>query len=326
MIDGAEIPFELEFAFNEKDELPGRVVSVIGRNAVGKTRLLANLGVDLTQIARSSANALSEKNDRFKGARPLFNRVIAISYSAFDRFRRPQPGTTTSYIYCGIRNDRGVLSRESLIETDRNNQRRIRQHGRQSEWTRHMQTILGDQSISLLGELNEEIGSETDDLGSLALLSSGQAILSHFVTALLAWVEPKTLVLFDEPETHLHPSAVASLFLVLTAVLDHHDSYAILATHSPVVIQEVPGKRVLLLRREGNVTTAEPLGMESFGESVTELTRHVFETVEVESLYRKTLNELASEGPLAEVLGLFDYELGLHAKAYLLAQYAKAKK
>jgi predicted ATP-dependent endonuclease of OLD family len=105
----------------------------------------------------------------------------------------------------------------------------------------------------------------------------------------MAWIQPNTLVLFDEPETHLHPNAVASLFLVLTDILSSYDSYAVVATHSPVVIQEIPSKRVIVFRRTENITVAEPLHLESFGESVTELTRHVFETVEIENLYRRTL-------------------------------------
>jgi ABC-type methionine transport system ATPase subunit len=129
--------------------------------------------------------------------------------------------------------------------------------------------------------------------------------------------------LFDEPETHLHPNAVASLFLVLSEILVEFDSYAVVATHSPVVIQEIPAKRVLVFEREHNVTMAHPLLLESFGESVTELTRHVFETIEVESVYRRTLQELAQEESAEEVRARFDRGLSLNAEAYLLAQYGK---
>jgi predicted ATPase len=139
----------------------------------------------------------------------------------------------------------------------------------------------------------------------------------------MAWIQPNSLVLFDEPETHLHPNAVASLFLVLSQVLEEFDSYAVVATHSPVVIQEIPAKRVLVFQREGNVTTAELLRVESFGESVTELTRHVFETNEVESLYRRTLRDLAEEETAEAVLARFSLGLSLSAEAYLLAQYGK---
>jgi ABC-type uncharacterized transport system ATPase component len=322
-IEGADADVEGRFAFSASDPVPGRIVGIIGRNAVGKTRYLASLGSDLAQIARSSAQTLQTREERFPSGRPLFTRIIAISYSAFDRFKRPVRDSSSSYVYCGIRNDRGALSRSALIKNYRLNQERIRDRGAQSTWTRHMRTILGDLSEQLTTSLEEEISSAAINDKALSLLSSGQSILAHFVTALMAWIQPNSLVLFDEPETHLHPNAVASLFLVLSQVLEEFDSYAVVATHSPVVIQEIPAKRVLVFQREGNVTTAELLRVESFGESVTELTRHVFETNEVESLYRRTLRDLAEEETAEAVLARFSLGLSLSAEAYLLAQYGK---
>jgi predicted ATP-dependent endonuclease of OLD family len=228
-------------------------------------------------------------------------------------------------VYCGIRNEKGSLSRAALIEAYRKNQDRIRDLGRQSAWAEYMQTILGDQSEVLAASLQTEIESPNSEEGALSLLSSGQAILCHFATALLAWIQPNTLILFDEPETHLHPNAVASLFLVLAEVLRCYDSYAVVATHSPVVIQEIPSERVIVFRREGDLTTAEPLALESFGESISELTRHVFETIEVESLYRRVLRKLADRENPEQVMARFPQGLSLSAQAYLLAQYDKQR-
>lgn len=322
-IDGADADVDAHFAFNRNDPVPGRIVGIIGRNAVGKTRFLASLGADLAQISRTSAEKLAEREKRFPDGRPLFTRIIAISYSAFDRFKRPPPDSSSSYVYCGIRNDKGGLSRASLVETYRRNQKRIRERGVQTDWTKHMQTVLGDLSEHLTASLKAEINRAVTEDEALSLLSSGQSILAHFVTALLAWIQPNSLVLFDEPETHLHPNAVASLFLVLSEILEEFDSYAVVATHSPVVIQEIPAKRVLMFEREQNVTVAHSLPLESFGESVTELTKHVFETIEVESVYRRTLKELAQEESAEEVMARFERGLSLNAQAYLLAQYGK---
>jgi ABC-type branched-subunit amino acid transport system ATPase component len=322
-IEGADFDVEGHFAFNASDPVPGRIVGIIGRNAAGKTRYLASLGSDLAQIARSSEKTIQTREKRFPSGRPLFTRVIAISYSAFDRFKRPPRDSSSSYVYCGIRNDKGGLSQSALRDNYRHNQERIRERGEQSTWTRHMRTILGDLSEQLTTSLEQEINNAANSDETLSLLSSGQSILAHFVTALMAWIQPNSLVLFDEPETHLHPNAVASLFLVLSQVLEEFDSYAVIATHSPVVIQEIPAKRVLVFQREGNVTTAEPLRVESFGQSVTELTRQVFETSEVESLYRRTLRDLAEKETVEDVLARFSLGLSLSAEAYLLARYGK---
>lgn len=319
----ADADVETSFAFDADDPIPGRIVGIIGRNAVGKTQFLASLGADLAQTARISEKSLKSRDARFHDRRPLFTRVIAISYSAFDRFKRPPHDRASSYVYCGIRSDKGGISRAALMRGYRENLERIRKRGETSRWTSHMRTILGDLCAQLAESLEIEIDQGATDDEKLSQLSSGQSILAHFVTALLAWIQPNSVVLFDEPETHLHPNAVASLFLVLSEVLAEFDSYAVVATHSPVVIQEIPAKRVLVFQREGSMTTADPLRLESFGESVTELTRHVFETDAVASVYRRTLRELAQSASAEEVLAQFDRGLSLSAQAYLLAQYGK---
>jgi predicted ATP-dependent endonuclease of OLD family len=60
-------------------------------------------------------------------------------------------------------------------------------------------------------------------------------------------------LLFDEPETHLHPSIIFKLINTLNKLLDDYDSYLIIATHSPIVIQQIPSKKVMILR-DGAVT------------------------------------------------------------------------
>ncbi len=186
-----------------------------------------------------------------------------------------------------------------------------------------MSEILDDPEQLLAGALNNEIEDPEVDDKALSLLSSGQSILVHFVTSLLAWLQPNSLVLFDEPETHLHPNAVASLFNVLATILQEYESFAIIATHSPIVIQEIPAKRVVVFRREGNLTTAEQLALESFGESITELTRHVFETNQVSSLYRRTLTQLSRIESLETTMSRFDRELSFSAQAFLIGQHER---
>ena len=111
VIDGATEPIEVSITFNGTDPLPGRIVGIIGRNAVGKTRFLAKLGEDLAQISRTSAERLAEREERFPSRRPLFTWIIAISYSAFDRFKRPPADASSSYVYCGKRSTHRVVGR-----------------------------------------------------------------------------------------------------------------------------------------------------------------------------------------------------------------------
>jgi ABC-type methionine transport system ATPase subunit len=125
---------------------------------------------------------------------------------------------------------------------------------------------------------------------------------------------------------HLHPNAVASLVNILTDLLKEHESFALIATHSPIVLQEIPRKRVLVLSREGDVTVASNLDLESFGESLSTLTRHVFDTNEIENLYKAVLSELADEETFEQTLERFDGQLSQNAIAYLLAKHASDSK
>jgi ABC-type multidrug transport system ATPase subunit len=323
-IEGAAAPIEASIPFDPNDPLPGRIVGVIGRNAVGKTQYLANLATDLCQIGRVSGEEQVRRDQRFGEQRPLFTRILAISYSAFDRFVRPR-SIAASYVYCGIRAENGGLSQRALIAKYHDNQLRIHDSQRTWAWNRYVRQILGESEELTAASLPKNLEDSDVAESSLSLLSSGQAILVHFVTSLLAWLEPNSLVLFDEPETHLHPNAVASLFNVLASVLAEYESFAIVATHSPIVIQEIPAKRVVVFRRSSNLTVAEPLALESFGESIAELTRHVFETNEVRTLYRETLRHLSESEDLETTINRFERELSLNAQAFLIAQHERER-
>ncbi|MBR9902489.1 MAG: AAA family ATPase [Gammaproteobacteria bacterium] len=324
-IEGADSPFSISVDFDEDDYLPGRIVGIIGRNAVGKTQLMGALAKDLVQVGRVSQKTVDDKNKKFEGNRPAFTRVITVSYSAFDKFIRPK-NPQASYVYCGIRNEKGGLSKTSLIENYKSNLEKINELGRSRSWISFMSQILDNPSEEFISKLKNEIENDNEfDNETLSLLSSGQSILAHFVTALVARIQENTLVLFDEPETHLHPNAVAHLFNVMNKMLTQFHSFAIIATHSPIVIQEIPRKRVILLTREGNSTLSSPMNFETFGENISELTRHVFDTINIPNHYKKVLKKLSKSMSFEEVDSLFENGLGFNAKAYLLAQYGENK-
>jgi predicted ATP-dependent endonuclease of OLD family len=68
------------------------------------------------------------------------------------------------------------------------------------------------------------------------------------VTRLVESVEERTLVLLDEPESHLHPPLLSAFVRALSDLLVNRNGAAIIATHSPVVLQEVPRECVWRLR------------------------------------------------------------------------------
>jgi len=99
-------------------------------------------------------------------------------------------------------------------------------------------------------------------------LSTGHKLVLNLVTQLIANLQPKSLVIFDEPESHLHPSLLSVLLKAIHFLLDDTDSFCTFATHSPVVLQETPGKQVLILRRNGRTSTVEQPDATSLGKAL----------------------------------------------------------
>ena len=118
-------------------------------------------------------------------------------------------------------------------------------------------------------------------------LSSGHKIVALTITRLVETVEECTLVLLDEPELHLHPPLLAAFTRALSQLLINRNGVAIVATHSPVVLQEVPKCCVWILRRSGTEVAADRPAVETFGENVGILTSEVFCLEVMESGFSK---------------------------------------
>ncbi|MGW0886092.1 hypothetical protein [Streptomyces sp. NPDC002671] len=81
--------------------------------------------------------------------------------------------------------------------------------------------------------------------------------------------------LLDEPEAHLHPPLLASCIRALSDLLTDRNGVALIGTHSPVVLQEVPRSCVWKVSRIDR-RASERLAIETYGENVGILTREAF--------------------------------------------------
>jgi len=111
------------------------------------------------------------------------------------------------------------------------------------------------------------------------------------ITRLVEEVEERTLVLLDEPEAHLHPPLLSAFIRSLSNLLIDRNGVAIIATHPPVVLQEVPKSCVWNIRRSESEIKVERLEIESFGENVGILTREVFGLEVTQSGFHKLLKD-----------------------------------
>jgi len=323
-VPGAIAPHEVSFDFSEHPTGLHRVCVIIGRNGTGKTQFLAQFAG-----AMSGWNTESPDYYRFLPRRPGFSKVIAVSYSVFDDFNRPSEDSRTfSYKYCGIRSpdisprtinrvappsqpDSGArfLSPTQLKERLLRAHTTLRSQDREGRW-KDILSILLEATI----ELSEE---SLDTLSFYDRLSSGQRILVAIMTEIVANISKQSVILFDEPELHLHPEVFAALARALDRLLHEFDSYAIIATHSSLLLQETLAKQVRVFRRQGNSPIVAPLTVESFGENLSLITSQVFAVDCSLHNFRSHLDGLRNGRTSEEVEALFPMGLPLQAQAYL---------
>ncbi len=317
MLTGADKEHDIEFDFDVGSTLPNRIISIIGKNGTGKTQYLAKFALDLSGQQRHLSNAGS-----FNPHRPLFSKVIAVSYSAFDKFSRPSKDKSFSYKYLGLKDQKGFLTQKGLAENYKEAIELIEKRDRIDDWYAILQHIIPREVLDFFYEelfIKHDYNLIIQE--GKTLLSSGQTIIIYVITGIIANINRESLVIFDEPEMHLHPNAIANLIRLLHALLDQYKSFAILATHSPIILQEIPSKFVRVLEREGNITSTRNLDIESFGENLSTLTSDVFDTIEIKGTYKQFFKGISSKLTYEEAMELFDGKLSLNAKIYLNSFY-----
>ncbi|WP_217895540.1 AAA family ATPase [Oceanospirillum sanctuarii] len=338
---------EVEFQVNPNTKPSSNIHILIGRNGVGKTTLLNNMvdalvpdrgaveetGYFATRSAWAGAAALHEN---------YFAGVVSVSFSAFDPFTPPvdQPDANAGmrYYYVGLKKrlaqqeqvqwglkDKGDLCRDftsslklcfSLTaKRDRwvNAVRKLESDFNFAEMDLCQLTNVYDNDLSDTKVQFSERASALFDR-----MSSGHAIVLLSVTKLVETVEEKTLVLLDEPESHLHPPLLSAFTRALSDLLVNRNGVAIIATHSPVVLQEVPKSCVSILRRTRLVSNVDRPESETFAENVGVLTREVFGLEVSKSGFHNLLAASVDEGKsYEEIEQEYQNQLGFEGKAIL---------
>jgi len=332
-------PPTIRFEVTPASEPPTNVHVLIGRNGVGKTRCMRGIAEAL--LGRGAAGDETPVGRIVIDPRDAwtFSGLVMISFSAFDDFDlRPQPADLIRSRHVGlvqwITGDDG--REQTLMKTPadlavdfRNSFASCRQGLRSIRWRSAVESLSVD---DLFAEANVtsllDVSDDTWDEAATALykrLSSGHAIILLTITRLVELVDERTLVLLDEPESHLHPPLLAAFVRALSDLLVSRNGVAVIATHSPVVLQEVPRSCAWKLRRSGRVAVAERPTVETFGENVGILTREVFGFEVTRSGFHQMLYEAVNERhlPYDAVVAHFGGQLGAEAHAIVQALVAE---
>lgn len=103
-------------------------------------------------------------------------------------------------------------------------------------------------------------------------LAGESQVLLHAVVHLILCITPKSLVLFNAPETYLRPTRVSFLMQCAKHLLDRQDSLMIVATESFEILRDTKSKDVTILRKEGDVIEISTPEIETYGESLETIT------------------------------------------------------
>lgn len=188
-----------------------------------------------------------------------------------------------------------------------------------------LEPLLGDPSFAELKDQMARLTGSTRSARSLFLgWSTGHKIALHVVASLVAHARPRALVLFDEPEAHLHPPLMAALMHSVRIVLTEVNALCVAATHSPVLLQETLSRHVRRVRRTGRSLEVKQPDLETFGENVGVLTYDAFGLTASSTDFHKVLDLLVKGCDSSEeVDALFEPGLSAQARAYVLSQFVR---
>lgn len=309
----------ITFDFDPFSDLPSTTNILIGKNGSGKTRLLGALAKDIVSGRNSKA---------FFPEIPPVSRVVAISYSVFDDFWVPNDSFYESYKdykYLGLKRyepnyEKYVIKTQEdywddvKVSLDALTQGRVDQE--------LVDIVLGFVKLSHLVSLED-----VEDIDSLEAIfrkmSSGQKISFSIICQIAAFLEDDSLVLFDEPENHLHPGLLWNMMVTFDKVLKKKRSYSVVATHSPIILQQIPSDYVNVVFKDSEIISSRKLDVENFGDNLQSIMEKVFGFVEPEHDYRAVIKSLINyKGyDIDKVESLFSKDLSLQARVFLSSAY-----
>lgn len=341
---------ELDFRVEASSKPSTNIHVLTGRNGVGKTTLLNNMVGALLDLARPDQPAYSFYAPGVPGifgypkpplSKEYFSSVVSVSFSAFDPFLPPKdrPDRTVgpAYFHIGMKNARSGHGGDKKLppKTDADLVNDFvtsfrschSQPEKLDRWHNAIKRLESDPNFRNLnlGRLcNMEAEDASKEAGLTASrMSSGHCIVLLTITKLVDTVEEKTLVLLDEPESHLHPPLLSAFTRALSELLYSRNGVAIVATHSPVVLQEVPLSCVWKLIRFGAEGRFDRPERETFGENVGILTREIFGLEVAKSGFHEMMQQAVdSGGTYDSILDEYKGQLGTEARAILLSLLA----
>lgn len=315
----SEVGTSIFFDFNQRSIISNRIIALIGKNGCGKTQLLTSLPIDISK----------KNNNLFEPRIPLFSKVISVSYSMFDAHAFPSSDHEFNYIQCGFRDKKGkTLDRNNLIIRSIESYKEIVSKGRWGKWIDIISVFVSDELLNNIKEhffeydSNKNYGINTLKLFEIInQMSSGQSIIFNIITEIVKNIRYDSLIIYDEPETHLHPNAISELTNTLYKLCSEFEAYCLIATHSPLIIQEILSRNVYILDREDNNLYIRHPSTETLGENLTVITNEIFGNRDIPDYFKVQLEKLVDSGlnyrQIINDMGAENIPISLNVNLYL---------
>ncbi|MBU2024861.1 MAG: ATP-binding protein [Gammaproteobacteria bacterium] len=316
----------LDFNFKEHDILPFRINVLVGNNASGKSQILSNLALTLSGMEVEQQGKVEKQTEDY-----FFGDIHVVSYSPFDTFKDISQLNNGKFSKNSIKS--GMLPYNfygirKLASIDGKNEVLLKSHVEISKEikTGYNNIISQNRRDVYLNVLEQCLGwsvVESDPknvIDNFNFYSSGQKILIKMITDLLSSVKEDDLILIDEPESYLHPQGVSNLYHCIVKILKETKSFCIVATHSPIIVQETPSKYINILTKIGSNIKAKRPASETLGQGLNSIINEVFK-VDFDGLnFFETLQAFKEAGlSIDDLEATLGNKLDFSARSYFLS-------
>jgi predicted ATPase len=329
------------FDFRHDTLPPTNLQAIIGENGVGKTYLLHRLVRSYYEkVCALPRNALLGENYEDN---EMFTNLTVVSSSSLDapfisetQKKKLDQLKRSSYLHeLSVADFAPItISQSSPKKSSGSAFRRLLRRALQSSpenkenWKfifKHLTEpfdglLFGRDIDSILYSFDEETpDTELQDIqDEYVKMSTGQKVVLTVLTDIAVHMKEQSLLLMDEPESFLHPPLLSSMIRTISAFCKKMNAAVVVATHSPIVIQEIPRQAVKVFeKREGHAIVRSPR-IETFGENIGTLSSEVFGIDSTKAGFYRLIQEQVDEGEtLSEILNCFHKQLGSEALSYL---------
>lgn len=161
-------------------------------------------------------------------------------------------------------------------------------------WANDIKIAFRDRTISL------------KEFKKIKNLSSGQATILLYLTKLVSCINSGSLIIFDEPETFMHPPMMKSFIRAVSEIVEKSNAFCLVATHSPVIIQEIPHCNVYKLDSKHRISTVI---YKTYGQNLDSLYKNIYGVELQHTGYNSLLTELYKQSRINSKTLLYETDI-----------------